>query len=240
MRRNFGKFYMMKMLPRLLILLIFFLSCHANNQSVKKDGTDIGSLSESRLDILKSGNVRFVSGHPIHPDETLARIRELKKGQHPIAAVVSCSDSRVPPELIFDQGFGDIFSIRTAGNVIGDYELASVEYAVEHLGVNTVVVLGHQDCGAVQAYLEDTANTHTPGHIKNLVEYIRQEEEEKRLPEADRSNASIAVYANILHGMHTLKKSMPVLAPLYERKAINIIGGLYNMENGRVSFVEEN
>lgn len=220
-------------------VLLFAVSCHERPGIGKADNAVAGALLSKPLDILRAGNERFVSGHPVHPDETLERIRELKKGQHPFAVVVSCSDSRVPPELIFDQGLGDIFSIRTAGNVIGDYELASVEYAVEHLGAKLVVVLGHEDCGAVMAYLEDTSNVHTRGHVKALVEYIRQEEEEKKLPTEDRNNRSIAVYANILHGIHVLKASTPILKPLADRKEITIVGGLYNMENGKVSFLEE-
>lgn len=229
----------MKIPVLVLILSLFAWSCGERPGKPEAGAAVTGALPSSPIDILKAGNDRFVSGHPIHPDETLERIRELKKGQHPFAIVVSCSDSRVPPELIFDQGLGDIFSIRTAGNIIGDYELASIEYAVEHLSVKTVLVLGHQDCGAVQAYMSDTSNTHTKGRVKNLIEYIRQEEEEKKLPLGDRNNMSIAVYANMLHGMHLLKNSMPVLKPMADRQEITIMGGLYNMENGKVVFVDE-
>ena len=112
---------------RLLVLLfisIFFACNHTEK---------INESKFSPLQKLEEGNKRFASGKPVHPDETLERLRELKKGQHPFAIVVSCSDSRVPAELVFDQGLGDIFSIRTAGNIMGDYELGSIEYAVEHL-----------------------------------------------------------------------------------------------------------
>jgi len=125
------------------------------------------------LEILKIGNQRFVKGYPIHPDETLERIRELKKGQHPFAVVVGCSDSRIPPELIFDQGLGDIFTIRTAGNVIGDYELGSVEYAVEHLHCKLVIVLGHENCGAIQAFVSSDNQRHED-HIQTIVDYKNQ------------------------------------------------------------------
>jgi carbonic anhydrase len=233
------KYARMKFPVFIVALLFLFSSCGERKDRHQTANAIAAALPSSPIDILKAGNERFVSGHPIHPDQTLERIRELKKGQHPFVVVVSCSDSRVPPELIFDQGLGDIFSIRTAGNVIGDYEIASVEYVVEHLDVKTVVVLGHQDCGAIQAYMADTANTHTTGHVKQLIEYIRQEEEEKELPLEDRDNLSMAVYANILHGMHTLKKSMPILKPLADKKEITVLGGLYNMENGKVVFVDE-
>src|SRR5690606_30463250 len=87
--------------------------------------------SKAPLERLIEGNKRFQENHPIHPDQTLDRLRELENGQHPFAVIVSCSDSRVPPELIFDQGLGDLFVIRNAGNIISDYELGSIEYAVE-------------------------------------------------------------------------------------------------------------
>jgi carbonic anhydrase len=223
-----------------VISVLLIVGCrNREDQAINHSSPATESAGTRPLDILKAGNQRFVSGHPVHPHETLARIRELKKGQHPFVAIVSCSDSRVPPELIFDQGLGDIFSIRTAGNVIGDYELASIEYAVEHLGIKTIVVLGHQDCGAVKAYLADTTGLQDKSHIHTLIEYIRQEEEEKSLPKEDRNNISIAVYANVLHGMHMLRQSMPVLKPQADKKEITILGGLYDMDNGKVVFVEQ-
>jgi carbonic anhydrase len=222
-----------------VFLFLLVVSCDDRSGIGKADNAVAGAMSAVPLDRLQAGNERFVSGHPIHPDETLERIRELKKGQHPFAVVVSCSDSRVPPELIFDQGLGDIFSIRTAGNVIGDYELASVEYAVEHLGAKLVLVLGHEDCGAVKAYLEDTSNVHTPGHVKALVEYIRQEEEEKQLPPHERNDPAFAVKANVQHGVHILKQSMPVMKPLVDQAKVTIVGGLYDLDNGKVSFLSD-
>jgi Carbonic anhydrase len=140
-----------------------------------------------------------MEGHPVHPDQTLERIRELKKGQHPFAVIVSCSDSRVPPEVIFDQGLGDIFSVRTAGNVIGDYELGSIEYAVEHLGCQLIIVLGHEQCGAVSAFLQHESDTHHD-HIQSILHYLESEPEEKALPDSLKHSLYAAIQANILHG----------------------------------------
>src|SRR6187401_1001831 len=168
----------MKFILPLILFISMFFSC---NQKHEKDQVD----SLAPIDKLKTGNERFVSGHPVHPDETLDRIRELKKGQSPFVVVVSCSDSRLPPELIFDQGLGDVFSIRTAGNVIGDYELGSIEYAVEHLHCKLIVVLGHENCGAIQAYATSGNEKHND-HIQTLVEYIAAEEEEKNIPDGFR------------------------------------------------------
>ena len=187
------------------------------------------------LDKLKVGNERFVSGHPVHPDETLDRIRELKKGQNPFVVVVSCSDSRLPPELIFDQGLGDVFSIRTAGNVIGDYELGSIEYAVEHLHCKLIVVLGHENCGAIQAYATSGNEKHDD-HIQKLIDYIAAEEEEKIIPDSLRSNIDILVKANIMHVVNLLRTSTPVLKPLVDKNEIKIIGAYYDLDSGNVLF----
>src|SRR5206468_8535851 len=106
---------------------------------------------------LKEGNGRYTSGNLQHPGQTTERRNELAKTQHPFAAIVSCSDSRVPPEIVFDQGLGDLFIVRVAGNVINDEGLGSVEYTVDHLGTRLILVLGHQSCGAVKAAKETIA-----------------------------------------------------------------------------------
>src|SRR5947208_9005654 len=111
------------------------------------------------IDKLKEGNGRYASGKLQHPGQTTERRAELTKDQHPFAVIVSCSDSRVPPEIVFDQGLGDLFVVRVAGNVIDDHGLGSIEYAVDHLGARLIVVLGHQSCGAVKAAKETIADT---------------------------------------------------------------------------------
>lgn len=108
---------------------------------------------------LKAGNRRYAASHMKHPDESKERRYELIGGQHPFVAILSCSDSRVPPEIIFDQGLGDIFVIRNAGNVLDEHVLGSIEYAVEHLGVRLVVVMGHRSCGAVAVTMQGEKST---------------------------------------------------------------------------------
>ena len=123
---------------------------------------------------LKEGNGRYTSGSLQHPGQTAERRTELAKTQHPFATIVSCSDSRVPPEIVFDQGLGDLFVVRVAGNVINDEGLGSVEYTVDHLGTRLILVLGHQSCGAVKAARETiAAKGKAPGHIQSLVTAIK-------------------------------------------------------------------
>ena len=190
------------------------------------------------LQALIEGNKRFMEDHPIHPDQTLDRIRELKKGQHPFAIVICCSDSRVPPELVFDQGLGDLFVIRNAGNIVGDYELGSVEYAVEHFHVPLVVVLGHSQCGAIGAYIEHK-HDHMPIHVQKIIDYIKYEPEEMEIQDTIHNYYEKAIRANILHGVHQLKQTGEGLAELVEHKQITIIGAHYDLETGLVSIVEE-
>ena len=124
-----------------------------------------GITGEQALQKLMEGNARYASGNTSHPDQSMERRYELVAGQHPFAVIVGCSDSRIAPELIFDQGLGDIFVIRAAGQVLDDVAIGSIEYAVEHLGVPLVVVLGHDSCGAVTATLE---GGEVAGHLNCL------------------------------------------------------------------------
>lgn len=136
----------------LFIILFLILSVACRPTPLDQHLEDIPK--ENLLEILLQGNERFSQDHPLHPDQTLDRLRDLSFGQHPVAAIVSCSDSRVPPELILDQGLGDLFVIRNAGNIVADYEIGSVEYAIEHLEVPLVIILGHTKCGAFGAFVE--------------------------------------------------------------------------------------
>ncbi|MFC0261252.1 carbonic anhydrase [Fontibacter flavus] len=196
---------------------------------------------ENLLEVLLEGNQRFAEDHPIHPDQTLERLRELNTGQHPVAAIVSCSDSRVPPELIFDQGLGDLFVIRNAGNIVADYEIGSVEYAVEVLGVPLVIVMGHTNCGAIHAFVEhDHDHSHVyPEFIQKIVNYIDAEEEEKALPRDIPNFYDKAIEANVLHGVHELKKHIPNADSLINNKHLRIIGAIYDMESGKVKVIED-
>jgi len=125
---------------------------------------------DAALAKLKAGNHRFVAASVSGGKPTAARRAETADGQHPFAIVVGCADSRTSPEIVFDQNIGDIFVIRTAGNLVDDYALGSIEYAVAHFGVRLIVVLGHQKCGAVQAAL---SGGDAPGHVHSLVSAIQ-------------------------------------------------------------------
>src|SRR6478609_1893929 len=132
--------------------------------------TEGNVTADSVLAELTAGNVHHVAHRYQHPHETAERQRELASGQSPHAEILSCADSRVPPELIFDQGLGDLFIIRVAGNIAGDTEIASLEYGAEHLHIPLLIVLGHESCGAVTAAV---AGGEPEGHLSSLVDLIK-------------------------------------------------------------------
>jgi carbonic anhydrase len=210
-----------------LLFTVFFLSACRQQGTVQEV-----SIPADPLERLIEGNQRFRDFHPLHPDQTRGKMRELTGGQHPFAVVLSCSDSRVPPELVFDQGLGDLFVIRTAGHLVDNYELGSIEYAVEHLGVKLIVVLGHEQCGAVQAFIEHR-NDSLPGHIQDLMNALKAEMEEE--PDIRDPNAGIdkAVRANIHHVTGQLKEDELIA----HHPDVRIVGALYHLADGAVDFI---
>lgn len=152
----------MKNFLLILVMLLFSTNVLASDSN--------NLTAAAALEKLKKGNERFAAFKMKHPDEFRMRRTELIKGQHPFVAILSCSDSRVPTEIVFDQGLGDIFVIRNAGNVMDEHVLGSIEYAVEHLGVNLVVVLGHESCGAVAAAMSSTKETDAIESLKKAIE----------------------------------------------------------------------
>jgi carbonic anhydrase len=184
---------------------------------------------------LKEGNGRYVSGNLQHPGQTTERRTDLAKSQHPFAFIVSCSDSRVPPEIVFDQGLGDLFIFRVAGNVIDDHGLGSIEYSVDHLGVRLIVVLGHQSCGAVKAARETiAARSKAPGHIQSLVTAIRPAVEATA-----KADLEATIKANVNDVVRALRSSTPILKAKVDSGGVRVIGGYYSLDTGAVSFLDE-
>jgi carbonic anhydrase len=184
---------------------------------------------------LKEGNSRYTSGNLQHPGQTTERRTELAKTQHPFAGIVSCSDSRVPPEIVFDQGLGDLFIVRVAGNVINDEGLGSVEYTVDHLGTRLILVLGHQRCGAVQAAKETiAAKGKAPGHIESLVTAIKPAVEATAKDDLDAT-----IKANVKNVVQALRSSTPILKAKVDSGDVQVIGGYYSLDTGGVTFLDE-
>src|SRR5881398_452342 len=184
---------------------------------------------------LKEGNARNTSGNMQHPGQTTERRAELAKSQHPFAIIVSCSDSRVPPEIVFDQGLGDLFVLRVAGNVIDDHSLGSIEYAVDHLSVRLIVVLGHQRCGAVKAAKETiAAKGEAPAHIQSQVTAIQPAVEA-----TTKGDLETTVRENVKNVVQALRSSAPVLKAKVDSGELRVLGAYYSLDTGAVSFLDE-
>ncbi|WP_433717913.1 carbonic anhydrase [Actinoplanes sp. CA-051413] len=185
---------------------------------------------------LLAGNQRFVSGHARHPHQTLADLHEVAAGQHPFAITIGCADSRVSPEFLFDQGLGDLFDNRVAGNIVDDLLLGSIEFAVEEFGSPLVVVLGHERCGAVTATIDAIeSGTGAPGHIGTIVDALRPIVE----PELSRPGDVVdnAVRANIRAQAAELTARSELLAGHVRAGELRIVGARYDLDTGRVALV---
>jgi carbonic anhydrase len=182
---------------------------------------------DDALRSLLAGNRAFVASGATCSGQSPSRRNEVAQAQHPIAIVVGCADSRVPPEAIFGQGLGDLFVVRVAGNVIDEDVLGSIEYAVEHLGVGLVVVLGHQRCGAVKAALESEP---AHGNVDAVVKKIRV-----AIPRASAGDSlEEAVRANVAASVKQVQSSTPVLAPLVKQAKVKVVGAYYSLDTGAV------
>ena len=210
---------------------------------------------------LKEGNARFTAGNPQHPHDSVderkymaansyenagtiplgmtseqaaKRRAELTKSQHPFAIILSCSDSRVPPETVFDEGLGDLFIVRVAGNVLNDEGLGSIEYGVDVLGARLIVVLGHQSCGAVDAAMKTVAaKGKAPGHIQSLVTAIKPV-----VDSTPKGDLDTTIKANVKHVVDALRSSTPILKARVDSGDVQVIGGYYTLDTGAVTFLE--
>lgn len=179
---------------------------------------------------LMAGNQRFVEGRPVSPHRSMARVRDVAAAQTPFAAVLSCADSRVPVEIVFDQGFGDLFVCRAAGNIVTPELIGSLEFGTLVLGARTLMVLGHTGCGAVKATIAGDA---VPGQISALYRHIQPAVERtptRELEEVTRENVRVQV--------RLLRTASPVLAQLVREEKLSVTGGVYDLQTGRVTLVD--
>ena len=195
--------------------------------------TDSAITSDAALQKLMEGNACFVSGNSTYPHQSAERRAELLTSQHPIAVVVGCSDSRTSPEIVFDQGLGDIFVIRTAGEVMDNASLGSIEYAVEHLSVPLIVVMGHDSCGAVKAAVD---GGEAPGHIANLVEAIKPAVDEARKMGREGQLLNESININVANVVKELSTVEPIISEYVKDGKLKIVGARYHLDSGAVEF----
>ena len=197
-------------------------------------GERLATKGKDALDLLKKGNIRFQSNTLVAKVD-LAHRKKLLSGQHPIATIITCSDSRVVPNYIFDQGIGKLFVIRTAGEVLDDIVIASLEYGVEHLETPLLIVLGHTHCGAVEATVNDSkVHGHLPLILKNI---------DTAVDSISKSGKTTEQYMNevILENTLQIAESLPNLSEIIkkavENKKVNIVAALYDIISGDVNFM---
>ncbi len=191
--------------------------------------------ADQALKKLKEGNRRFVAGEMIHPDQTVARRKEVAKGQQPFAIIFGCVDSRVPPEVVFDRGLGDLLVIRTAGHALGGTSLNSVEFGVHELGIPLVMVLGHQKCGAVAATVQAVEKGAKPHcHPGELVAAIKPAVEKVKKRAGDMLDN--AVRANIELTVKALRISKH-LAEFVKKGKTKVVGAYYDLNTGVVDII---
>lgn len=195
------------------------------------------------LQELQDGNARFVAG--ISEDDTphIKSLSATRDAQHPFAIILGCSDSRVPAEIIFDQGMGDLFVIRIAGNIVAPSQLGSIEFAVEQFGTPLVVVLGHSSCGAVTATLADIQNPQTEkkSHVFSIVDRIRPTVEPlvgSQYPAESDELLDAAIKANIRASTRQLRTESTLLASYLEEGKLMIVGAEYSLTTGEVEFFD--
>jgi len=195
-----------------------------------------GPSADEALRQLLEGNQRFMKGETTGPRRKPEDFRPLAAGQRPEAIIVGCADSRVPPELIFDQGVGDLFIVRVAGNVVGGggaLVKGSIEYGVAELGVPLVMVLGHSECGAIKAAIKHMDDRDAlPGAIAELVNRLRPAVAKTKGMPGDRLDNTIR--ANVTLGVETLRTLRPVLAPAVAGGRVRVVGAVYDLRTGGV------
>lgn len=235
-----------KVISTLLLSVMFLSGCSngntdnsTNNANTNNSGSNVTEIvvvdtsvssSDEALKILKDGNTRFINDVPVLRNIDQSTRDELKDGQSPYAVIVSCSDSRVTPSLVFNAGLGEIFDIRLAGNVVDDDALGSIEYAVEHLHTPLIVVMGHQSCGAVTAtYNQVVKGENVTGNIESLVEKIAP---------AVKKDGSVddAIHANVDMVVKEISEDEAVKS-LIDQGKVKIIGAYYDL-GGKVTFNE--
>ena len=202
---------------------------HAKSSNSKHEILTIHTPDEAILE-LKDGNKRFLQNKPINTDYK-SQIEHTKSDQHPHSLILSCLDSRIPPEIIFDQGIGNIFVARNAGNIEDQNILGSMEFATKVKGTKLIVVMGHNHCGAVKGAVDDVELSHLTQLVNQIKPAIVQNENKKLMLDETSKNSVKRTIDDIL-------KRSPVIEELVKKNQVKMVGAYYNLENGKVTFFD--
>ena len=183
---------------------------------------------------LMAGNARFVAGKSVHANQDRARLTEVAKGQKPFAMILSCADSRVPPEIHFDQGLGDLFVVRVAGNIADSHALGSLEYAAQVLGARFLMVLGHEYCGAVDAAVKGGK---VGGNIDSIIDVIAPAASRAKADPDKTDLLNKAIAENVREVLSAINKRSPALTAMAAKGELKIVGARYDLDGGDVTLV---
>jgi len=232
-----------------LMLLLMVCTVGAQSDEVKKlleveENTYFADRDSAYADPyyglkkLIYGNRRFVDNRRVSPRQSDEDLKNSSLGQKPFATIIGCADSRVPNEMIFDQGVGDLFITRTAGQVMAEASYGTIEYATVALNTKLIVVLGHESCGAVTAAMKLPENP--PGHVVTLINAIKPAAlKAKKEGASEKEQLDITVKANVLEQVKLLRNLEPVLSRKFEKGETLIVGAVYKLSTGQVEFIEE-
>ena len=231
MRSNLNRLAQFALSSLLLAVLAISTGCHSVGHNVA--GSRPGETPADALAQLQAGNRRFVEGR-LNVRDVVALRRATAGGQHPFAIVLSCIDSRCPAEVIFDQGIGDIFSARVAGNVLDDDILGSLEFACQVAGAKLIAVVGHSNCGAVKGACSGVQL----GHLTGLLAKIQPAVAATTAPPGTPAQFQAVAEANVRRVLALIRESSPVLDGLIRRGEVGLVGGMYDLGGGEVQFFE--
>jgi carbonic anhydrase len=216
------------------LLSVFLLSFSGSALAAAK--SDVSP--EAALKMLEQGNQRFVSGKTGKPNQNAKRrVETADKGQNPFAVILSCADSRVPVEVLFDRGIGDVFVVRVAGNIASKTDIGSMEYAVDHLGSPLLVVLGHTKCGAVTATIQ---GGEVPPNIKAIVDCIEPAVGKARSVCPDKSGEALlqeAITSNVWQSIADIYKNSPLVSAKVKDGKLKVVGATYDIKSGKVTWM---
>ncbi len=223
------------------LLVIAFIFCLlTNTYLVKAEKIQDNITGKQVLTMLMDGNKRFIAGKLIHPNcDSKRRLEISKQGQKPLAVILGCSDSRVPPEIIFDTGLGDLFVNRIAGEVVDLDGIGSLEYGIEHFDIPLLIVLGHTKCGAVTAVVEKIKSDGDIPHLLNSIKPAVQKTISKN-PNLKGDDLILeAVKMNVLQSIEEIYSNSETIRKLVKKGELRIVGALYNLDTGEVTIIEQ-
>ena len=222
----------------LVVCTVLPLSLSARDAAVQTLESQAEMTPDSALALLKEGNTRFLAGNLLERD-LMAQVKATSTGQYPHSVVLSCIDSRVPPEIVFDQGLGDIFAPRVAGNFVDEELLGSMEFAAAVAGSKAIVVLGHSECGAVKGACDDVKLgnlTQTLANIRPAVEAVSGFEGARN--SKNKAFVSAVAHENVRQTVENILERSVVLAELVDRGKLKVVGAMYDVSTGKVTFLD--